>query len=735
MFIFANTTSNNTCLPAVNFDSTIFAYWDDLRTDCTGCGIFTSVSGSAPVRIFNIEWRAQQVADGGSVNFEIRLYEGQRKFDLVYGNMANSGSTGTVGVEGSFSAGRATQYSCNEPVLTPGLVLTFELPACATSPTSTPINTNSPTITRSPTNTRTPTNTPVPVATCGPDSNYTVATAAGSIVPGTVDTGNHCDDCYTPITLPFTYNLYGQPFNTARVHSNGTLHFTGRSVNDFNLCLPVNNVDYVIFGHWDDLRTDPVSVGSGIYTSVSGTAPNRIFNIEWRAYHYFASEGYVNFEIRLYEGEERFDIVYGELTQHGINSTVGVQREVGSAYTEFGCDDGGLTPGLLLIFTHPSCGTPTPTVTGTPPTATATNTATNTRTPTGTRTLTPTRTGTRTPTVTSTPNLNTGFAHLAPAGPLTVTVGTTFTLDLMVNAGTKSAAAQQSYLTFTNALLQVADAATGSCVVSGTISPDTSTFDAVLQNEVCNSSQPCDFGSIVAPPASVAFASGALLNPPAGGDFRVAEVIFCASALGTATVHWQFSPPAPSIRHSEILDNNGMPISNPGLYTDYTVRILPNTNRTLVGHVNWQGRPPQPSAGQQVPITLTLKSGATEVNYPVQSTDASGFFTVPVGTLPNGTYSWRVKGAKFLANRGTIALTGNNVTSVEMGLMRAGDANNDNLVNAGDFIILRNTFGLSFGDPGYDDRADFTGDQIVSSQDFILLRNNFGQGGAPPAGP
>ena len=43
----------------------------------SGFGIFTSVSGTAPNRIFNIEWRAQYFPGSGSANFELRLYEGQ----------------------------------------------------------------------------------------------------------------------------------------------------------------------------------------------------------------------------------------------------------------------------------------------------------------------------------------------------------------------------------------------------------------------------------------------------------------------------------------------------------------------------------------------------------------------------------------------------------------------------------------------------------------------------------
>jgi hypothetical protein len=75
------------------------------------------------------------------------------------------------------------------------------------------------------------------------------------------------------------------------------------------------------------------------------------------------------------------------------------------------------------------------------------------------------------------------------------------------------------------------------------------------------------------------------------------------------------------------------------------------------------------------------------------------------------------------------------MTSVEMGLMRAGDANNDNRVDVGDFSVARSTFGLEIGNPGYDARADFNGDGTVNIADFNLLRQNFGSGGAPPAGP
>jgi hypothetical protein len=154
----------------------------------------------------------------------------------------------------------------------------------------------------------------------------------------------------------------------------------------------------------------------------------------------------------------------------------------------------------------------------------------------------------------------------------------------------------------------------------------------------------------------------------------------------------------------------------------------------LVGHVSWQGRTVGTNA-YRLPITLTLKLGSTEVNYASQPTDASGYFSTSVGSLPNGTYNWRVKDPKYLANAGTVTLTGASILVQEMGLMKAGDCDNNNVINVQDFNILKGTFGKSQGDPGYDDRADFTGDSLVNIVDFNLQKGNFGTGGAPPLAP
>jgi hypothetical protein len=281
-----------------------------------------------------------------------------------------------------------------------------------------------------PTPTPTPTRTPGPTSTpgaCG-GTNYNFSTSVGGIVTAqpTTDTGNHCADCLTRVDFPnqFNFALYNQSFRKAYVSSNGNLQF-------FKDDETVGNNDYhypgtppyacplpaagfpdfnnTIFAYWGDLRTDGQFGGHdlGVYTSMSGQAPNRIFNIEWHACQYTGNKGpgeecvdwgaYVNFEIRLYESPDgstlsssvnrsQFDIIYGVI-QDGYNVVVGVQEGNGGGRTQYSCDGANLQNGDVVSFTLPPACTPTPQPP--PPTSTYTYTPTNTSTPTNTYTPCP----------------------------------------------------------------------------------------------------------------------------------------------------------------------------------------------------------------------------------------------------------------------------------------------------------------------------------------------------------
>ncbi len=110
-FTTTDTTFTNSCLPWATHNYTIFPYWDDLYLVNSGFGIFTSISGTAPNRIFNIEWRAQYFPGSGNAGFELRLYEGQARFDVIYGTVDNGNTSATAGVQQNDT--NFQQYFCN----------------------------------------------------------------------------------------------------------------------------------------------------------------------------------------------------------------------------------------------------------------------------------------------------------------------------------------------------------------------------------------------------------------------------------------------------------------------------------------------------------------------------------------------------------------------------------------------------------------------------------------------
>ena len=249
-----------------------------------------------------------------------------------------------------------------------------------------------PTATATATASATATHTPTP---CG---QYWTTSGTLPIMPGTTDTGNHCDNCDTTVTLPFPFRLYGVTYTSVMVSSNGRLDFlcNNEPAGGFGVCLPAGSrncpFDYTIFPLWTELDTDIDLIGCsawangcGIFTSISGTAPNRIFNIEWHALLNFTSNTPQDFEVRLYENDpnQRFDMIYGNVgNAFGLNYlwVGGVQGPPGF-FTEDFCETGVSPPraNTSRTYTFVPCVSPTPTST---PTATVTTTPTSRQAPT-----------------------------------------------------------------------------------------------------------------------------------------------------------------------------------------------------------------------------------------------------------------------------------------------------------------------------------------------------------------
>lgn len=190
---------------------------------------------------------------------------------------------------------------------------------------------------------------------------YAITTATGQTINGgTVSVGNAGDDTVTSgVAIPFPFPFNGVDRNTINVSSNGNAQFTSTSTAFTNTCpLPSAALNNLLAGHWDDLRTD--RAGGGIFTSVTGVAPNRVFNIEWRAVTFSTPESPIVFEIRLYETGGIIEYVYSNVTgnatnTNGSSATVGLQKGTGAVpatdVSQFSCNTATLSNGFLVRFT------------------------------------------------------------------------------------------------------------------------------------------------------------------------------------------------------------------------------------------------------------------------------------------------------------------------------------------------------------------------------------------------
>ena len=186
-----------------------------------------------------------------------------------------------------------------------------------------------------------------------------------------------------------------------------------------------------------------------------------------------------------------------------------------------------------------------------------------------------------------------------------------------------------------------------------------------------------------------------------GTPTRTATVSPTATATGTST-----APPTSSTTPTMTHTPSNTPTATP------TVVGL------LVGTIRLQGRGPTPDEDWRVPLTVALYSQGLLQHQVQVTTETDGSFRVP--DIRSDFYDITVKNVHTLRNRREGVLIVPGVTSVFMGVLLEGDANDDNRVDIVDFSLFR----VNFGRPSA--TGDFNGDGFVDIEDFSLLRGNFG---------
>jgi hypothetical protein len=298
---------------------------------------------------------------------------------------------------------------------------------------------------------------------------------------------------------------------------------------------------------------------------------------------------------------------------------------------------------------------------------------------------------TATATPTTTPSLTpTGGARLLVApSEMTVGPGTTFDVLVQVAAGEQPVDGAAAFIAFAPDVLRVER-----------ITPATS-LPLVLSNKFNNGAGTLDF------------AAGAVEEQPAG-TFTLATVRFTALGTGDSPLEFTLAPP----RQSDVTRSPGSVLAG---VTNGIVHVV---TADFMGSVRSQGRPSPPSARLRVPLTVELApsgSVVTQTCSPV--TDESGLFSCD--GIPPGEYVACVKNAHTLRNCRAVTVPTEG-RPVNFGLLREGDANDDNCVLLVDFSILSSSFSRCSGELSYDRRADLDENGCVVLVDFSLLSTNFG---------
>ena len=167
-------------------------------------------------------------------------------------------------------------------------------------------------------------------------------------------------------------------------------------------------------------------------------------------------------------------------------------------------------------------------------------------------------------------------------------------------------------------------------------------------------------------------------------------------------------------RNLTITNPDGQSVSATDILTINTASATVSGTITLQSIVN-----------SAVPITFEFRPqpSGTTINQTV-TLDASGNYSIP--GIPNGTYNIGIKGARWLRTTiNNVVISGGTVTV--NAALRAGDSNNDNVVDVTDLLAIINHYNQTSASSNYLVDADFNNDGVDDVSDLLIVINNYNQ--------
>ncbi|MBF8190843.1 S8 family serine peptidase [Nonomuraea sp. K274] len=186
----------------------------------------------------------------------------------------------------------------------------------------------------------------------GDNFGYTCESGTLPYVAGTDKLALTGDDDALQVTLPFAIPFYGAAADKAWIGTNGWVTFaTAKTTSRSNGTIPSAAVpNDAIYPYWDDFEID---AQSGIYTAVTGTAPHRVYVVEWRDAKFYGTTQRMSFTALLGEDGSisfRYKDIEGD-REKGSSATVGIENATGTDALMYSNLEPALSSGQSLAFT------------------------------------------------------------------------------------------------------------------------------------------------------------------------------------------------------------------------------------------------------------------------------------------------------------------------------------------------------------------------------------------------
>ncbi|MFC2114549.1 PKD domain-containing protein [Bacteroidota bacterium] len=143
--------------------------------------------------------------------------------------------------------------------------------------------------------------------------NFTFQSTSATFTPitgGTQHGSATVDDAsYDTLALGFTFDYCGQSFTKVSINSNGYIAFGYPIEESYNPISDPYTNNYVVSALSHDIKGQS---NGELRSELLGSSPNRVFVVQWKNFkRYSGTSDSLDFQIRLYEGSNKIEVVYG----------------------------------------------------------------------------------------------------------------------------------------------------------------------------------------------------------------------------------------------------------------------------------------------------------------------------------------------------------------------------------------------------------------------------------------